>query len=92
MHSIVTVTGSGQITLPAEYRRKHGIEKGDKIVVTENANGDLVVSNPVDVVRKLAGIVKAPPGMKPEGDFEDLIDEAFEEGYAEEYARKGWSD
>jgi cytoskeletal protein RodZ len=26
------------------------------------------------------------PGVETDGDFDDLIDEAFEEGYAREYA------
>ena len=86
MVAVVTVTGSGQITIPAELRRKHHIARGDRVIVTENAEGQLVVKPIALTVDDLYGIFPLLPGVETDGDFDDLIDEAFEEGYAREYA------
>ena len=75
----VRVTGSGQITIPADLRRKHGIATGDRVIVTENAQGQLVVKPVSWTVEELFGIFPLLPGVETEGDFDDLIDEAFEE-------------
>lgn len=86
MVAVVTVTGSGQITIPAELRRKHHIARGDRVIVTENAEGQLVVKPLTLTVDDLYGIFPLLPGIETDGDFDDLIDEAFAEGYAREHA------
>lgn len=85
---IVKVTGSGQITLPAALRRKHNISTGDQVVVTENELGQLVVKPIEQQLEDLVGIFPLLPGVETTGDFDDLIDEAFEEGYAREWAER----
>ena len=82
MSSIVTVTGSGQITIPAELRRKHGIATGDRVIVSEDEQGRIVVKPGLRSIVELEGIFPLKPGVQTQGDFDDLIDEAFEEGYA----------
>lgn len=86
MVAIVRVTGSGQITIPADLRRKHHIARGDRVMVTENAEGHLVVRPIAVTVDDLLGRFPLLPGVETDGDFDDLIDEAFEEGYAWEHA------
>jgi AbrB family looped-hinge helix DNA binding protein len=77
----VVITGSGQITLPAEIRRKHGWKTGDRVLVGEDSEGQVVVKQ-TRPIRELIGIFPLPAGVVTEGDFDDLIEEAFEEGYA----------
>lgn len=89
MGAYVRVTGSGQITIPADLRRKHHIATGDRVMVTENAQGQLVVKPDSLTVEELYGMFPLLPGVKTDGDFDDLIDEAFEEGYARKHAAPG---
>ena len=86
MITLVRVTGSGQITIPAELRRKHNIATGDQVIVTENAEGHLVVKPVAYSLDELFGSFKSLPGVKPTDDFEDIIEQAFEEGYGEQFA------
>jgi AbrB family looped-hinge helix DNA binding protein len=88
MSSVVTVTGSGQITIPAELRRKHGIATGDRVIVSEGENGQIVVRPGPRSIQDLKGIFPLKPGVETTGDFDDLIQEAFEEGYAQDWKRQ----
>lgn len=54
---IVTVKQKGQITLPADLRRKYHFEEDSKVAIEERA-GALVMSHPEDVVDPTAGIFK----------------------------------
>lgn len=85
MIAYVRVTGSGQITIPAELRRKHNIATGDRLMVTENEQGQIVVKQKTRTAAELEGIFPLLPGVETDGDFDDLIHEAFEEGYARKY-------
>jgi len=42
MQAIVKVTRRGQTTIPVEFRKKFGIEKGDELVVEPTENGLLL--------------------------------------------------
>jgi len=79
MIAVVRVTGSGQITIPADLRRKHHIARGARVMVTENAEGQLVVQPMAVTVDDLFGKFPLLPGVETDGDFDDLIEEAFEE-------------
>lgn len=79
MAAIVRVTGSGQITIPAELRRKHNIETGDRLIVSENAAGRLEVQPVHRTARELAGIFRLKPGIMADDDFGNIIREATEE-------------
>jgi AbrB family looped-hinge helix DNA binding protein len=74
----VVITGSGQITLPAEIRRKHGWKTGDRVLVGEDSDGQVVVK-PTRTVEELAGIFKLKPGVEADPDFGNIIHEAMEE-------------
>lgn len=79
MVAIVKVTGSGQITIPAELRRKHNIATGDRLIVSENAAGRLEVRPVRRTARELAGIFRLKPGIVADDDFGNIIREATEE-------------
>jgi AbrB family looped-hinge helix DNA binding protein len=79
MVSIVRVTGSGQITIPAEMRRKHHIETGDRVMISENAEGRLEVRPISRSAREIAGKFRLKPGVMADNDFGNVIREATEE-------------
>lgn len=43
---VATISANGQITLPADVRRRLGLGPGDKVVFIENEEGDTVVVRP----------------------------------------------
>lgn len=51
---VVTVKQKGQITLPAELRRKYHLGEGSKVAI-EDRDGVMVMSRPEDVVDPTAG-------------------------------------
>lgn len=74
----VAINSSGRITLPAELRRRHGWKAGDRILVSENAKGEVVLSR-MPTVEELAGSFKLPPGVVADPDFGNIIEEAMED-------------
>jgi AbrB family looped-hinge helix DNA binding protein len=79
MTSIVRVTGSGQITLPAELRRRHDIAVGDQVAVTEDERGQIVIGKRLRRASELSGIFPLLPGVEADPDFGNIIREAMEE-------------
>jgi AbrB family looped-hinge helix DNA binding protein len=57
-------TVKGQIVIPASLRRKYGIEKGTKIIVTDL--GDAILLKPVteQYLKNLQGSLKGKGGLK----------------------------
>jgi AbrB family looped-hinge helix DNA binding protein len=57
-------TVKGQIVIPASLRRKYGIKKGTKIIITDN--GDSIILKPVteQYLRNLQGSLKGKGGLK----------------------------
>ena len=45
---IVTIKHKGQITFPAELRKKYHLDEGDKLAI-EDRDGELIIRNPDDV-------------------------------------------
>ena len=43
--NLARVSSNGQITVPAEIRRKLNIKEGDKIMFLERPNGEIVLQN-----------------------------------------------
>ena len=76
--SFVRVTGSGQITIPADLRRKHGISIGDRVAVTEDERGQIVIGKRLRTVAELDGIFPLRPGYHADPDFGNIIREARE--------------
>jgi AbrB family looped-hinge helix DNA binding protein len=50
----VQVTSKGQVTIPIDLRRKHKIEEGGKVEITEE-NGEIVIRRKASIL-DLAGI------------------------------------
>jgi len=46
MMDVATISANGQITVPADVRKKLQLGAGDKIVFVENEEGDIVVVRP----------------------------------------------
>jgi AbrB family looped-hinge helix DNA binding protein len=57
-------TVKGQIVIPAALRRKYGIKKGTKIIITDT--GDGIVLKPVteQYLKNLQGSLKGKGGLK----------------------------
>lgn len=53
---LVTVKHKGQITLPADLRRKYHLDEGSKMAI-EDRDGVMVLSRPEDVVDPSAGVL-----------------------------------
>ncbi|MCL5960602.1 MAG: AbrB/MazE/SpoVT family DNA-binding domain-containing protein [Chloroflexi bacterium] len=50
---LVRVQEKGQVTLPAEFRRKLGLKKGDLVAVTETLDGVLITPQEVIAIKAL---------------------------------------
>ena len=83
--SSATVTSKGQITLPADFRSEHGIEKGDRVVFYTGLDGQPAVS--VVKVRKGAGcgILSHYADRLSGMSVEEAIDQAIEEEMSEKF-------
>ena len=60
-----TITGKGQVTIPAEVRQRMGLGTGDRIEFVELATGDFAIKPAIDDVRSLKGALRKP--QKPVG-------------------------
>ncbi|MHB8647209.1 MAG: AbrB/MazE/SpoVT family DNA-binding domain-containing protein [Thermomicrobiales bacterium] len=75
---LVRVQDKGQVTLPADVRRRTGLKKGDLVSVTATPDGVLI--KPVEVRE-----TKGSPWLKELYDyFAPVRAEAIEKGYTEE--------
>ncbi len=52
-HGSVTVGERGQIVIPAEARKKHGIETGDKLLVFSHPSGGGLMVTKVDALQEM---------------------------------------
>ena len=43
--NLAKLSANGQITVPAEIRRKLNVGEGDKIIFLENAKGEIILQN-----------------------------------------------
>ena len=56
-----TLTGKGQVTIPAEVRQRMGLGAGDRIEFVELESGDFAIKPAIDDVRSLKGALRKPP-------------------------------
>ena len=56
-----TVNQKGQITIPAEIRKKLGIKHGDNVVITQKDKVITVKNSDEEAFWALGGSVKTPP-------------------------------
>ena len=66
--NLARVSSNGQITVPAEIRRKLGIKEGDKILFFEKPNGEIIMQNSSSLAIK-----EAQAGLKDVNISEDDI-------------------
>lgn len=78
----VSITSQGQISIPVELRKKLGLNKKSKAIVSEQ-EGKLVVE-PVKDLLKLRGSLKSNKRPIPNDKLHDL----FGQFIADEYANK----
>lgn len=78
-----TMTSKGQITIPADVRRKLRLRAGTKVDFAENKAGEIVLRPKTGDIRDLYGIVKykGPPATIEE------IDEAIKKAATKRYLR-----
>lgn len=86
MADTARVTGSGQVTVPAEIRRELHLEKGDRVRFVRNDDGDFVLRR-IMRVEELVGMFPTPAGLAIDDDFGNVIHEANEEWVATRMAR-----
>ncbi len=58
--STAMLTSKGQVTIPADVRRRMGIDTGDRIEFVELNDGGFVIKPAVDDVRSLKGLLRKP--------------------------------
>ena len=54
------LTSKGQVTIPAEVRRRMGLGTGDRIEFVELDDGGFAIRPAVDDVRSLKGLLRKP--------------------------------
>jgi AbrB family looped-hinge helix DNA binding protein len=67
------VTSKGQLVIPAELRRKHGIKSGTRVRFEETERGIVVHPISEDTINRLFGIAKElglPPKVERDPDRE----------------------
>ena len=47
--TVAQIGNSIGITIPSQLRKKHGFRKGQKLALSENAEGDIVIRDPRSV-------------------------------------------
>lgn len=80
--NLAKVSANGQITLPVDVRRRRGIKSGDKMLVLEKADGELVLRSAsnqaleamLEAQAALAGVAEEM-GLRTEEDVQALVDE-----------------
>ena len=71
MHKI-TISAKGQISIPAELRRRYDLNMGDQLIVRETEQGLVLTPVPEHPLRELRGYLKSKQGKKL---TEELLDE-----------------
>lgn len=78
----VSITSQGQISIPAKLRRKLGLDKSGKVIISEES--DKLILEPVEDFLSLKGSLKS--SKKPLSNQE--LDEIMAKAVVKEYIRK----
>ncbi len=82
-----TITSKGQITIPAEIRRRLGVGQGDKVAFVIDEDGTIELQVPkFPTVRSLQGQLATLPR---EMEYAELREIAYEDRLASKYERRG---
>ncbi|KKU88504.1 hypothetical protein A3A64_03530 [Candidatus Gottesmanbacteria bacterium RIFCSPLOWO2_01_FULL_48_11] len=63
MYQVATITDKRQLTIPADMYRRLGFEKGQKVVLSMEADA-IRIESAVDLVNRLAGSVPVPTAYR----------------------------
>lgn len=87
---LAKITTRGQITIPAEIRKKLGVRDGDKVIFLEE-NGRIIMENAAMISLKNAQDAFAGEaerlGLKTEQDVVNLVKDVRRETWEENHAR-----
>lgn len=87
---LAKITTRGQITIPAEIRKKLGVKDGDKVIFIEES-GRIIVENAAMIALKNAQNAFAGEaerlGLKTEQDVVDLVKDVRRDVWEERHAR-----
>jgi len=77
--NLAKVSANGQVTVPAEIRRKLNLREGDKIIFFERRDGEVVINNAsstaiINAQKAFEGAAKEF-GVNSEEDVQRLVDE-----------------
>ena len=77
--NLAKISANGQITVPAEIRRKLNLRAGDKLLFFETASGQIVIDNAsttaiVRAQRAFAGAADSG-GISDEANIQKLVDD-----------------
>ena len=77
--NLAKLTSAGQITVPVEIRRLLKLNTGDKILFTQNDNGEVVINNAsinaIRTAQKAFDGVAAELGNPSEDEIQSWVDE-----------------
>lgn len=79
---VTTITSKGQITIPAEFRKRDGFHPGERVSVRE-VDGQLIVEPVMAPVNRLRGMFADAAAGRPPATIEEW-DEAIAAGWADE--------
>lgn len=85
----VTVTDRGRLVLPADVREKLNIRDGDKIALTLEADGSVMMTTRDVAIRQLRGMFKRP-GKRSSVASDGLIAERRREARKEDREFREW--
>ena len=87
---LAKITTRGQITIPAEIRKKLGVKDGDKVIFVEE-NGRIIMENAAMIALKSAQAAFVGEAerlsLKTEQDVVDMVKEVRRQVWEEHHAR-----
>lgn len=72
----ITLTSKGQVTLPAELRRRMRLEAGSQLDLTEQSDGSWLLRAVTGDIRAIKGLVRRPARPVTVEEMDDAIAEA----------------
>ncbi|MCB1968343.1 MAG: AbrB/MazE/SpoVT family DNA-binding domain-containing protein [Candidatus Accumulibacter sp.] len=74
------MTSKGQVTIPADVRRRMGLDSGDRVEFVELEGGGFAIKPAVDDVRSLKGLLRKPGSPVAIADMDKAIREGAVRG------------